>query len=73
MQWTVAKFSLVPKRNLKVTKWLRTTPAVAVCGSCNKEFRVPMTSLSRTTDAQEYLQEQFDRHKCDPEKASDSL
>ena len=70
MQWTVAKFSLVPKRNLKFTKWLSTDP---VCASCNQEFRVPMTSLSPTTDAQEYLQEQFDRHKCDPEKASDSL
>jgi hypothetical protein len=52
------------KRNLKVTKWLSTTPAVGVFSFCNAKFRVPMSSLSRTIDAQADLQEQFNWHVC---------
>jgi len=49
---------------LKVTKWLSTTPAVAMCTGCSREFKVPLTALSRTKDAQDHLQKQFDEHKC---------
>gem|GEM_PF-6267534 len=49
---------------LRVTKWLSSTPAAAVCDSCNREFKVPMTQLSKTKDAHASLEEQFDRHKC---------
>jgi hypothetical protein len=59
-----AKEGAVHKRNLRVTKWLSSTPAIGVCSSCSKEFRVPMTALTRTADAQAHLQEQFDRHEC---------
>jgi hypothetical protein len=58
------KESTVAKRNLRVTKWLSSTPAMGVCSSCSKEFRVPMTALTRTKDARAHLQEQFDRHEC---------
>lgn len=54
----------MPKRNLRVVKWLIATPAIGVCEFCQKEFKVPMTSLAKTVDAQANLQEQFDRHKC---------
>jgi len=40
------------------------TPAVAICTGCSKEFKVPLTSLSRTKDAQEHLQKQFNEHRC---------
>lgn len=53
------------QRNLKVVKWLNTTPAVAICTFCYREFQVPTSALSRTKDAPENLQQQFDRHKCD--------
>jgi hypothetical protein len=56
-----------PKRNLRVVKWLSMTPAVAVCTFCNREFKAPMSALSRTTDAQANLQQQFDGHKCQAE------
>jgi hypothetical protein len=59
-----AKEGTVAERNLRVTKWLSSTPAIGVCSSCGKEFRVPMTALTRTKDAQAHLQEQFDRHEC---------
>jgi hypothetical protein len=55
----------MPRRNLRVTKWLSTTPAVGVCTACSQEFKVPMTALSRVTDAQASLLQQFDQHKCE--------
>ena len=58
------------KRRLRVVKWLSTTPAVGVCTLCSREFKVPMSALRRTADAQGSLQEQFDRHKCEPEDTS---
>jgi hypothetical protein len=59
-------FSLMnsPQRNVRVTKWLSTTPVVGVCSSCSREFKVPMTALSKTKDAQTNLQQQFDQHVC---------
>ena len=50
---------------LRVVKWLSTTPVLAVCTLCSREFKVPMSALRRTADAQASLQEQFDRHKCE--------
>jgi hypothetical protein len=52
------------KRALRVVKWLSTTPAIGVCAFCNQQFKVPLTALAKTADAQVNLQEQFDRHKC---------
>src|SRR5438067_6367595 len=58
------------QRRLRVAKWLSTTPAVGVCTICGREFKVPMIALRRTADAQASLQEQFDRHKCEPQKSN---
>jgi hypothetical protein len=55
-------------RNLRVTKWLGTVPAVAVCSECGREFKVPLTLLKRTAEAQESLRKQFSEHIC-PQKA----
>ena len=52
------------KGRLRVTKWIGTVPAVAVCTKCQRDFRVPITMLKRTLDAQANLEMQFDRHKC---------
>lgn len=52
------------KRVLKVVRWLNTTPAIGICEQCNKLFKVPLTALTKTFDAQTNLQEQFARHKC---------
>ena len=57
-------------RRLRVAKWLSTTPAIGVCTICCREFKVPMNALKTTGDAQASLQEQFDRHKCEPEDSS---
>ena len=58
------------QRRLRVVKWLSTTPALAVCTLCSREFKVPLSALRRTADAQANLQEQFVRHKCNPEEFS---
>jgi hypothetical protein len=60
---------MIPRR-LRVDKWLGTTPAVGVCTLCSQEFKVPMSALTRIADAQASLQEQFDKHKCEPEHSS---
>ena len=52
------------KRILRVIKWLRQTPVIAVCESCGQQFKAPVTTLSKTKDAQINLQQQFDLHKC---------
>ncbi len=54
----------MPKRNLRVLKWLGTTPAIAVCTECNREFRVPLEVLKRSGGAAENLKLQFTRHQC---------
>jgi peroxiredoxin len=56
--------SQAEKRNLRVVKWLGTTPAAGVCTVCNREFTVPLTVLKSVADAQERLRVQFAEHKC---------
>jgi hypothetical protein len=51
-------------RTIGVTKWLGPVPAVAVCSQCGREFKVSLTLLKRTTDAQESLRKQFAEHLC---------
>jgi hypothetical protein len=58
------------ERNLRVLKWRGTIPAIAVCTSCNLEFKVPMKAMKRVGDAQEYLRAQFVEHTCKDEDAT---
>jgi len=60
----------MPKRILRVVKWLGTTPAVGVCAFCSQQFKIPMSSLSKPADAQANMQKQFDAHKCKPMDSS---
>ncbi|MGA2377258.1 MAG: hypothetical protein ABSF72_17200 [Candidatus Sulfotelmatobacter sp.] len=55
----------MPKRNLRVLKWLGTAPAVAVCTSCNREFKVSLEVLKRVGGAAENLKLQFAQHQCE--------
>jgi hypothetical protein len=59
------------KRNLRVLKWLGTTPAIAVCTECNREFRVPLEVLKRVGGAAENLKLQFARHQCSPDEIAE--
>ncbi len=57
-------YCIMPKRSLRVVKWLGTIPAVGVCTSCDRLFTVPLTTLKSVADAQESLRVQFAEHKC---------
>ena len=57
----------MPKRHLRVLKWLGTTPAIAVCSVCNSEFRVPLEVLKRVGGAVAHLKLQFSKHECTQE------
>jgi hypothetical protein len=59
----------MPKRNLRVLKWLGTTPAIATCTACNREFKVPLDILKRVGGAVENLKLQFAEHKCKKDEA----
>jgi hypothetical protein len=61
------------QRSIRVVKWLSSTPVTGVCTFCSREFKVPMSALTKTADAQANLQEQFDGHKCEREEASRPL
>jgi len=54
----------MPKRNLRVLKWLGTMPAIAVCTLCNREFKVSVEVLKRVGGAVESLKLQFAQHQC---------
>jgi hypothetical protein len=60
----------MPKRNLRVLKWLGTTPAIAVCTVCEREFKVPLEVLKRVGGAAENLKLQFARHQCKPDETA---
>ena len=63
----------MPKRNLRVLKWIGTTPAIATCTLCNQEFRVPVDLLKRVAGAADYLKLQFARHQCKGDEANASV
>ena len=54
----------VPKRNLRVVKWVGTVPAIGLCTFCNRQFKVPLDSMKRVSDAQESLRVLFTEHRC---------
>ena len=54
----------MPKHTLRVMKWLGTTPAIAICTACKREFKVPLEVLKRVGGAAENLKLQFTRHQC---------
>ncbi len=60
----------MPTRNLRVVKWLGTVPAVALCTQCDRNFKVPLDLLKKTSAAQENLRKQFMEHTCkrEPER-----
>jgi hypothetical protein len=61
------------KRNLRVTKWLGAVPVIGVCSLCGREIKVPLTALNKVREAQQSLELQFDRHKCEQIEGRASL
>jgi hypothetical protein len=53
-----------------VNETLGTIPVAAVCTVCNREFKVPVSSMKRVSDAQQLLKNEFAKHECKSEDAS---
>jgi hypothetical protein len=64
--------AVMSQRRLRVVKWLSSTPTIGVCTFCGREFKAPMSALTRTADAQANLQGQFEGHKCEREDVKEA-
>ena len=58
----------MPKRILRVVKWIGTTPAVGLCAACQSQFTLPVTVLRNVVEAREKMQALFDQHQCNPQR-----
>jgi hypothetical protein len=54
----------MPKRILRVVKWIGTTPAVGMCAACECQFTLPVASLKNVVEARAKMQALFDVHQC---------
>jgi hypothetical protein len=59
----------MPKRILRVVKWIGTTPAIGMCSACERQFTLPVGALRNVVEARTKMQALFDEHQC--ESASD--
>lgn len=55
----------MPKRILRVLKWLGSTPAVGMCAACERQFTLPMAAFKNIVEARSKMQGLFDEHECE--------
>ena len=55
----------MPKRILRVLKWIGTTPAVGMCAQCERQFTLPVAALKSVVEARTKMQALFDEHQCE--------
>jgi len=60
----------MPKRELRVVKYIGPAPYLGVCTNCNQQFRVISGAIFTEGDAWNMLNGQFEAHECKPEDAS---
>jgi hypothetical protein len=58
----------MPKRILRVVKWIGTTPAVGMCAACERQFTLPVAALKNVVEARSKMQALFDEHECGTEE-----
>jgi hypothetical protein len=57
----------MPDRNLKVARFIGSTPSIAYCDVCKLAFRTRQEFLVDADKAKQQLQSDFDKHECKPE------
>ena len=57
-------------RNLKIVRFIGTTPSVAYCDVCRLAFRTRQEFLLDADKAKLQLQSEFDKHECKPEEGA---
>ena len=60
----------MPDRNLKIARFIGTTPSVAYCDLCKLIFRVRPDLVHNEEEAKRQLKKRFDEHDCKPEEAA---
>ena len=58
----------MPDRNLKIARFIGSTPSVAYCDVCKLIFRVQPDLVHDEAGAKHQLQAVFDQHECRPEE-----
>jgi len=54
-------------RNLRIVRFIGTTPSYAYCDVCRLAFRTRQEFLLDADKAKQQLQSDFDQHECRPE------
>ena len=54
-------------RNLKIVRFIGSTPSIAYCDVCKLAFRTRAEFVSDADKAKQQLQSDFDNHECRPE------
>ena len=57
----------MPDRNLKIARFIGSTPSIAYCDVCRLAFKTRQEFLVDADKAKQQLQSDFDRHECKPE------
>jgi hypothetical protein len=57
----------MPDRNLKMARFIGSTPSTAYCDVCRLAFRTRREFLVDADKAIQQLQSDFDKHECKPE------
>jgi len=57
----------MPDRNLKIARFVGSTPSVAYCDVCKLAFRTRQEFFVDADKAKQQLQSDFDKHECKPE------
>jgi hypothetical protein len=58
----------MPDRNLKIARFIGSTPSVAYCDVCKLAFRTQREFITNAEKAKQQLQSDFDKHECKPEE-----
>ena len=57
----------MPERNIRIVRFIGTTPSVAYCEVCRLTFRTRQEFLLDSDKAKAQLQSDFEKHECRPE------
>jgi hypothetical protein len=60
----------MPDRNLKMARFIGSTPSTAYCDVCRLVFRTRREFLVDAEKAIQQLQSDFDKHECKPEDSA---
>jgi len=68
--WWRRRDAAMSDRNLKLVRFIGSTPSVAYCDVCRLTFRTRQEFLLDADKARLQLQSDFDKHECRPEEGA---